>query len=419
MAWADTLKPATFRGIEFAVERIAQAGARAVAVHQVPFRDGAALDDLGLQARRFAVRAIFFGPDYEGRLQAFLNALETPGAADLVHPIWGRVRVLASDWSEEHQAELVDGAEISVTFIEDSGAVTFASITFASQADAVASAAAAARVTADEAVVRRVQAVPALAFPRITVLRDLAAQARTALTGLLNTTGLRALLSDLDPLLYPRAYVADLRAIVDRAFQGLPLGGRNPAYAAVATSVPASSTLWGDWTRAARLLDPALAVLTPQAALVDVDMAADAALLQAHSRIHMGTALAELAATVLSTQADAADLTRGQIEALAGRARAGLQLAIDGARTAMPAEWEGRTIAGLRETADALQEAARTLIATRPQLVQQPAPAGGPARLLAHLLYGDSARVEELALVNRLGRKVLIDAGDPLEVYRG
>lgn len=419
MAWADTLTPATFRGIEFGVERIAQAGARALAVHQVPFRDGAALDDLGLQARRFAVRAIFFGPDYERRLQAFLNALETPGAADLVHPIWGRVRVLASDWSEEHQAELVDGAEISVTFVEDSGAVTFAARTFASQADAVASAAAAARVTADEAVVRRVQAVPALAFPRITVLRDLAAQARAALTGLLNTTGLRALLSDLDPLLYPRAYVADLRAIVDRAFQGLPLGGRNPAFAAVAMSVPASSTLWGDWTRAARLLDPALAVLTPQAALVDVDMAADAAVLQAHSRIHMGTALAELAATVLSTQADAADLTRGQIEALAGRARAGLQLAIDGARTALPAEWEGRTIAGLRETADALQEAARSLIATRPQLVQQPAPAGGPARLLAHLLYGDSARVDELVLVNRLGRKVLLDAGDPLEVYRG
>ncbi len=422
MAWAETFQPASFRGVRFEVERVAQQGSRSVAVHQVPFRNGAAVDDLGLLARRIGVRAVFFGADYESRLKDFLTALEAPGAGELVHPIWGKLRVVAFDWAEEHQADLVDGAEVTVNFVEDAGAgfdQTFAQRTFTSRADAVASAAAAARVPADEAVVRRVQAVPTLAFPRITVLRDLVTQARTALTGLLNTTGLRALLSDLDPLLYPRAYVADLRAIVDRAFQGLPLGGRNPAYGAVAMSVPASSTLWGDWTRGARLMDPALAVLTPQAALVDADMAGDAAVLQAHTRIHMATGMAELAATVLASQADTTDLTRAQIEALTGQARTALQLAMDGTRNALPAEWEGRTIDGLRQTADALQETARALIATRPQLVLQPAPAGGPARLLAHLLYNDAARADELALVNRLGRKVLLDAGDPLEVYRG
>jgi hypothetical protein len=57
MAWAETFQPASFRGVRFEVERVAQQGSRSVAVHQVPFRNGAAVDDLGLLARRIGVRA--------------------------------------------------------------------------------------------------------------------------------------------------------------------------------------------------------------------------------------------------------------------------------------------------------------------------------------------------------------------------
>ena len=42
---------------------------------------------------------------------------------------------------------------------------------------------------------------------------------------------------------------------------------------------------------------------------------------------------------------------------------------------------------------------------------------GGPLRLVAHQIYGDASRAAELGRLNALGRQVLVERGDTLNVY--
>lgn len=418
MAWKDSLLDASFRGVRFEVMNVSRAGQRAIAVNEYPYRAGADLDDLNLRARRVKLKAVVYGDDYEDQLQALIEALEAPGVGELTHPVHGGMMVLADSWDDEHEADLVDGVILNMSFIEHSvREVVFNADSASAKTDAIVAKAEAARAAADDAIVRLVLGAAGSPFPRLTVLKDLFNQAKTQLQALLDTTALRVILSDLDPLLFPRAYVADLRAVVDRALQGLPFGGRNMSFDASSGAAVVAGSGAADFKAALAQLQPSAVALLPAVAAPDATMLADKAAVQAHAQAHGATALAECAAIVLAGELGEPLLDRAEVEALANQTRRALQQAMDAARGALDGEGRGLTSTALREVAYQVQEAALAVINQRPPLVRKLSPVSGPPRLVAHALHGEPARAVEIARINRLGRRVFVERGDALNVY--
>lgn len=416
MAWKDTLQQATFRGVPFEVVSVGRAGQRAIAEHEYPYAAGSDVEDLDLRARRVRVRAVFWGDDYETRLATFVSALEAPGAGELVHPVHGSMTVLAEAWGDEHEADQVDSATVEVLFVEKGTRVpVFSASSGAAKADAIVAGATTARSAADAALQRHVAKVPAGSLLRITALKSAFEQAKSALGRLMAiTSGVKLLLSDLDPLLYPRSYAADLLAIVDRGLQGLPFGGRNLLYGGTNTDKGPGAA---DFSTARKLLDPITVAIAPPVDAPDAAMLADAAVVQAHARAHAAAGIAEAAAIVLTGELEESLLERVDIEGLSNQARGAAQAAIDAARAALDPEGRSDVAGALRTLAYSVEEAARAVINERPPLVRRPAPIGGPVRLVAHALYGDAARATEVSRLNRLGRKVWVDAAEVLNVY--
>lgn len=418
MAWKDTLLDASFRGVTFDVQGTGRSGARSIDAAEYPYAPGAELGDMGQRGRRFKLKAIIWGDDYEDRLAALWAALETPGVGELVHPIYGPLQVMAEAWDDSHEADLVDGVVVNLEFIEHTPREpVFTADSAQAKADAVSTTGAEARAAADDALVRQVSEAQGGSERRLAVLKDTFTQGKAALSKLLDTTSLRAVLSDLDPVLYPRAYVADLEGVIDRALQGLPFGGRNLYFDASSGTPSQSGSGQSDFNTASKQLDPAAVNLEANAPAPDAGMLADTAAVQAHARVYAATAVADCAVIVLAGELERPLLDRADIEGISNRTRQAVQVALDAARASLDAEGRGPLSTALGGLAYAVQEVALAVINQRPPLVRRASPIGGPVRLVAHQIYGDASRAPEISRLNRLGRHVYIERGDELNVY--
>lgn len=126
MTWPDDLRPASFRGVPFKVDTVAQAGGRRAAVHEFPYRDTPLVEELGRQARRFQVEGYVLGADYVLQRQRLVAALEgasagypsSPGGT-LVHPTVGELEVLCVGF-EVRETITREGriARFSMEFVE-------------------------------------------------------------------------------------------------------------------------------------------------------------------------------------------------------------------------------------------------------------------------------------------------------------
>ena len=130
MAWSDTLRPASFRGVPFGVLEAEKSVGRRIAVHEYPFKDAPWAEDLGLGTRRHRVRGFLVeGARYGGgsvleQRSRMEGAAEQRGQATLVHPTLGNVRVTLQDlviaerWDGgrcfELQFTLIEGGEQTV-----------------------------------------------------------------------------------------------------------------------------------------------------------------------------------------------------------------------------------------------------------------------------------------------------------------
>lgn len=120
MAWRDLLRKgeASFRGVPFkTVDADLGIGRRNV-VHEFPQRDDAFVEDLGRSARRIQVDAYVVGDDYLDRRDALLEALEAPGAGELVHPRYGTLQVAVVGAASVRESVRDGGmARFSITFV--------------------------------------------------------------------------------------------------------------------------------------------------------------------------------------------------------------------------------------------------------------------------------------------------------------
>lgn len=415
MSWANTIQDASFRGVPFEVLVVGDEGGKTLSVIQLPYVNGATVDDMGNEPEAIAVRALLRGDDYETRLQSLLSALRTQGPGELVHPIHGAMRVLAARWHIEHEAERRDLAELSIQFLEDKSSqpALFNAPAAQSSADRVATLGEQARDQAAESVASIVDTIAGGPLPRVTEINAAFSSARSKLRGLLDTTSVRVLLADLDVLLYPRSAMADLRAVVDGAFSGLPMGGLNALFAGGSGQVSMSAAV-SDFNRLAGGQNATVTITPISSEPQDIQVSAA---LTAAARTLNATAVANAATTILAAELDLLALERAEIERLAAVARTNLQAAILVARQALDAQRGAQVAMTLAQAAHQVQEAARAALELRPPVITKAAPVGGHARLLAHSLYGDHTRASELTRLNVWGRQVLITAGEEVQAY--
>lgn len=115
----------SFRGVPFhTVGAEVKVGRRNV-VNEYPQRDIPYVDDLGRRARRFVVECYVIGDDYFADRDALIEAFEAEGPGELLHPRYGSLNVsVDGDVSVKETPEQGGMARISVTFVEH-GSNTF------------------------------------------------------------------------------------------------------------------------------------------------------------------------------------------------------------------------------------------------------------------------------------------------------
>ncbi len=119
MNWKEQLRDASFRGKPFFVEKHRRTGGRRKAKHQFPLRDKPYNQDLGRKARTFTIEAYVLGPDYMAARDALLEALEAYGSGELVHPYFGTMTVGVDDFDLTETTKKGGLATFSVTFCEE------------------------------------------------------------------------------------------------------------------------------------------------------------------------------------------------------------------------------------------------------------------------------------------------------------
>ncbi|WP_147695933.1 DNA circularization protein [Vogesella mureinivorans] len=429
MAWKDNLLDASFRGVVFDCQATQDGARRDIAQHEYPYQDGADLEDLGRKPRQFTLQAVFFGDDYDTRLQAFLAVLDQPGAGELVHPVYGSIQqAQLLDYQVEHSADEVDSCRVALQFAEHTTSQPFFSRQLpAQQAAQVKLPAAAGMVAATDAFAKATAAAKAAGqFDRINALRSVL----TSTLGGLRSQVQGYISAGLELIDYPRAFAADVVGLLSgmadlRGFDvGVIMSDWKSLTGQLGTvvqlpgrvasgNVQPGSLFAGQPGQVGNSTADSATTTTP-VAIAPADLQAVTALLQAAA----ATTLAQVAADVLAAEVEQPTLTPSQLETLAGDVRGALQQAIDSHRAAFDIETARPVTEALKSTAYAVQAATASVLTLRPPLIQRRVDAAANLHLLAFRWYGDYTRASELARLNpQLVHPNFIPAGEVLNGY--
>lgn len=458
MSWEKSLLDASFRGVVFDCIRTQDNAQRDTASHEYPYLDGADVEDLGRKARQIQISAIFYGDDYETRLQTFLAELDKPGHGELIHPVFGSIKaaqVLSYDIS--HDADGPDSCTLELRFVEATPGNPFFTQELPAQAAAgVSTLAGAAQIAAISAFVTHLDAIRAAATGILSPLMSL----RGVLTGTLGAIRIQvagAIGTLLDLIDYPRAAATDLVALVTgvidlRSFSASTLrtdwktvvaqlggfillpadvaggvlsstgsvinevgrrdgapgnpGGVEPADGSADTGASGASATHGGHTVATT------PVRLPPAEPEHV------ALVTALVQTVVATAMAETASGIFEDEVSEPTLSPTEIEQITNDVRESLQTGIDAWRKLLPIEEARPVIEALRTTALGVQQAAAAVIEALPPLVTRRVEAPGNLHLVAFRWYGDYSRAGELARLNpQIVNPNRLMPGDTLYAY--
>lgn len=117
MGWTKELQRASFRGVEFDCTSTNGSTSKALSVHQAPYSNDALIEDNGTDPEKISLRIFLAGDNYFEYLEALITAFRTTGEGELVHPIHGLKNVFTANWTEAHDTETVDGCYIDVDFL--------------------------------------------------------------------------------------------------------------------------------------------------------------------------------------------------------------------------------------------------------------------------------------------------------------
>ena len=376
--------------------------ARATVAHSYPFRDGAEIEDLGLQATRHSVRATVFGINADRQLQQLKDALDQPGAGELVHPVYGLLQVVVDGYRPAFDADNTDSVALDITFIESAPRAPFFDLAIPE-----------AKIDALTAATNEVftQASNAYAI----TLRDILAVA--------NNNRLTQLAATISQTMAQVAQISSAVQNTAQSYLDMPVSLMSDLNSMMGALVPhVGSAGLGQisvqhFSAAQSQLAQATAV-TPLASGTPTVTQQDTALLTVNAQLVAVLALAQAAQAVLAAELAQPLATPPQIEAMANAVRASLQVQIDALASLYPLELSRPIIESLKNTALLVQQAAQLVIETRPPLLTRPSPVAGNLRLIAHALYSDHTRAPELARLNAAIRQPnFIQQGDALNAF--
>ncbi|VEF08433.1 prophage PSPPH01, DNA circulation protein [Pseudomonas fluorescens] len=117
--WRDEMLPASFRGVSFLIPQASVPIGMKVQLHEFPQRDEPYAEQLGKQAQVHRLVCWIIGDDCFERRDKFIEALQKPGAGELVHPWLGRMQVKAGEAEVTHEYTQGGMASFAVTFYPD------------------------------------------------------------------------------------------------------------------------------------------------------------------------------------------------------------------------------------------------------------------------------------------------------------
>lgn len=99
MSWEDRLKEAIYTSpggteFQFTYENVSEENVKNTVAYTFPDADGSFVQDLGKQGRKYPLRCIFHGENYDIEALSFVNGLLEKGIGQLQHPIYGSIDVV-------------------------------------------------------------------------------------------------------------------------------------------------------------------------------------------------------------------------------------------------------------------------------------------------------------------------------------
>ncbi|CNI33084.1 DNA circulation family protein [Yersinia frederiksenii] len=440
MSWSDSMLDASFRGVRLDVINTRDTWSRDTAQHEYPYIDGADVQDMGRKARNIRLSALFWGDDYESRLQSFIAELDKPGAGELIHPIYGSMpNMQAIECQVNHDADNVDYCTVELVFLESKTGNPFFSQDYpTAQADVifnqVQSLMDAEQSLMDDALaplrdakklMSKSKALASAALNMIIIFRS-------EITGFVGGTT--------DFLQYPGAFMSDLQSAVNLTSLNTTSSGASAGSGVSASSaISQTNATMSDWGESHRQLTaiadmPAALVSGEKTAPVDMPAGtsvADISELIAMVTIVVAGELAQDAADIFSDEDINNLLSPAEVERIANDTRTFIQAAIDQHRaqyadatqeissspTALGIAWQP-VVDGLKDIALAVQQLAANIITTRPPLIQRRVEGVSNLHLVAHRWYGNYQRAVELQRLNpQLRNPNDLKPGDMLYAY--
>jgi len=394
MSWRDRYRPGSFRGVPFKLRGLASSGGRRLVSQEYPGRDEPYVEDLGRAGRSYRFDAYVIGADYEYARDALIAALEQPGEGTLVHPTMGNLTVAAQTYDIEETAEEGGMCRFSLSFIEagentypvaasdtlakvrasaDSALIAFAS-SFNATYDVASWPAFVAQSAADQ--IETMAALAAGLSLGPSGLTGAVAAARGTLFALLNRIAG-------DPLAVAQG--ADTAATIQAVTGGVTNSASDAetGYAAL-----------GDLSDYGAGLTPETAA-TPSRIIMAANTSALGALI---SR----SALAEQVRAVSYMGFASYDDASARRQELVGRLWDAALIAADAG--------DGAGFTALRQLAAAVTTDLTARGATLARVISYETPRGLPALVLAHRLYGDAGRADELAARNHVAHPLFMPA---------
>lgn len=131
--WPRTMRPASFRGVPFYVERDQVDTGRRLVVHEFPLKDAPYIEDMGRDTNKISVTAYVIGDDADAQEKALRSACERGGAASLSLPI-DRFEVHCESCSRDFSKDKLGLVAFNLKFVrEGAGAVVLPSGFLAAQ----------------------------------------------------------------------------------------------------------------------------------------------------------------------------------------------------------------------------------------------------------------------------------------------
>jgi|GEM_PF-1271653 len=405
MAWRDTLQNASFRGVTFELLSISDNNQQPLVLHTVPYTNGGNIEGMGFDPQSFNFSAIFYGEDYELRLDAFEVALRQSGDGELIHPIRGSLTVKVQNYAIKHLEEEVETARVDIVFIEQGIITELFAVTTAEQSiEALAEEGERVLIAANEQLASELAPITnspifankqrALRLDKLMLksLQDLRKQLKNAISTLekiVNT---------------PYEFASQMAGLCDglidlRAFDADIMAAK-------------WHSLRSQFKNILRLPNDGQSLNTAQQR--------DNQKLRHHLDSVVLRSCFIAASQLFSSDIAEPTLTPIEIEEICNTLRADVQALIDDLRlfNTPLSQADLAVIDSLKAAAYVAQKTGLLLLARNPPLIARTVKNATSLRLLAHEWYGDHARAIELLRLNpQIRQPNFIDAGEVLNGY--